>query len=130
LTRVDVGVDDEVVERVMTVFVSPAAALLTHPACPVSRGKNTELRRHQQDMNLPKSQTAPGCSSGPPIDVQAWRRCRLLEAGFAATLADAVAADSRFDLHALLQLVDRGCPAELAVRILGPLPREVAPWTP
>lgn len=61
------------------------------------------------------------------MDVQSWRRLRLLEAGFPATLADAVASDSRFDLHALLQLVDRGCPPDLAVRILAPLPREVAP---
>lgn len=124
LTRVDAGVDDEMVERAMTVLVSSGARLLTYP---VSRGKNTPLRRHEQDMSLHKSQTASSCSSGPPIDVQAWRRCRLREAGFPASLADTVAADSRFDLHALLQLVDRGCPAELAVRIIGPLPPEVAP---
>jgi hypothetical protein len=78
-------------------------------------------------MTIHKSQAAPGCSSGPPIDVRAWRRCRLLEAGFPDAVAGAVAADRRFDLHALLQLVDRGCPPELAVRILAPLPREVAP---
>jgi hypothetical protein len=78
-------------------------------------------------MTLHKSQTAPGCSSGAPTDVRTWRRCRLLEAGFPATVADAVASDARFDLHALLQLVDRGCPPELAARILAPLPREVAP---
>ena len=78
-------------------------------------------------MTLHKSQAAHGCSSGPPTDVHAWRRCRLLEAGFPDAVAGAVAADRRFDLHALLQLVDRGCPPELAVRILAPLPREVAP---
>ena len=78
-------------------------------------------------MTLHRPQAAPGRTSGPPIDVQSWRRRRLLEAGFPAALADAVAADSRFDLHALLQLVDRGCAPELAVRILAPLPREVAP---
>jgi hypothetical protein len=61
------------------------------------------------------------------MDVQTWRRCRLLEAGFPAELAAAVASDPRFDLHALLQLVDRGCPPELAVRIAAPLPRDVAP---
>jgi hypothetical protein len=61
------------------------------------------------------------------MDVQAWRRCRLLEAGFTAPVADAVASDPRFDLHELLQLVDRGCPPELAVRIVSPPPREVAP---
>ena len=78
-------------------------------------------------MNPPRSRTASSCTSGPPIDVQAWRRCRLLEAGFSAALAESVAADPRFDLHALLELVDRGCPPALAVRIAGPLPREVAP---
>jgi hypothetical protein len=78
-------------------------------------------------MTLHKPQVGPGCSDGPPVDVQGWRRCRLLEAGFPARLAAAVASDPRFDLHALLQLVDRGCPPELAVRIQAPLPREMAP---
>ena len=67
------------------------------------------------------------CGSGPPLAVAAWRRCRLLEAGFPAGLADSVAADRGFDLHLLLELVDRGCPPELAVRILSPLPRAEAP---
>lgn len=78
-------------------------------------------------MTIHQSRTAPGCSSGPPTDVRSWRRCRLLEAGFPVALADEVAADARFDLHALLELVDRGCPPGLAVRIVAPLPREVAP---
>jgi hypothetical protein len=77
-------------------------------------------------MSLHTSQAASECTGGPPADVRSWRRCRLLEAGFQPTLADAVASDSRFDLHALLQLVDRGCPPRLAVRILAPLPRGVA----
>jgi hypothetical protein len=67
------------------------------------------------------------CGNGPPLDVQAWRRCRLLEAGFPAGLADSVAADPRFDLHVLLELIDRGCPPELAVQILAPLPRAGQP---
>ncbi len=62
-----------------------------------------------------------------PVDVLAWRRGRLLEAGFPRGLADEVAADSGFDLHALLQLVDRGCPPDLAVRIVAPAAGEVAP---
>jgi hypothetical protein len=60
------------------------------------------------------------------MDTRTWRRCRLLEAGFPAALADAVAADPRVDLHVILQLVDRGCPPHLAVRITGPLTEEVA----
>lgn len=78
-------------------------------------------------MTLHKSHALPGCTSGPPVDVLVWRRCRLLQAGFAASVADEVAADPRFDLHALLELVDRGCPPDLAVKIMAPLPREVAP---
>ena len=57
---------------------------------------------------------------GPPVDVTTWRRCRLLEAGFDAVLAELLAGDRRVDLHALLQLVDRGCPPALAARILAP----------
>ena len=34
--------------------------------------------------------------------------------------------DARYDLHALIELVERGCPPELAVRILAPLDDEAA----
>lgn len=78
-------------------------------------------------MTLHKPQASPGRKSGSPVDVRAWRRRRLLDAGFPPAVADAVAADPGFDLHALLQLVDRGCPRELAVRIVAPIAREVAP---
>lgn len=77
-------------------------------------------------MSTLRSRPATGCGDGPPAGVEAWRRCRLREAGFPPDLADAVASDPRFDLHALLQLVDRGCPPELAVRILAPLTGESA----
>jgi hypothetical protein len=56
-----------------------------------------------------------------PDCVVAWRIVRLRDVGCPVTLAEAVARDRRYDLHALLQLVDRGCPAELAARILAPL---------
>ena len=32
--------------------------------------------------------------------------------------------DARFDLHALIELAERGCPPDLAVRILAPLEPE------
>ena len=54
-------------------------------------------------------------------EVVAWRRAQLVEAGFSLPLAQALAADGRYDLHALIELVERGCPPELAVRILAPL---------
>lgn len=58
----------------------------------------------------------------PSAEVEAWRRDRLLEAGFDPDLAESIAADPLIDLHAMLQLLDRGCPPALAVRILAPLP--------
>jgi hypothetical protein len=60
-------------------------------------------------------------------DVASWRRRRLRAAGFDAPLADAVAHVCAMDLHALLSLVDRGCPPHLAARILAPLDREHRP---
>ncbi len=57
----------------------------------------------------------------PLVDVTAWRRSRLLEAGFPPPLAERLAPDAAVDVHALLQLVDRGCPPELAARILSPV---------
>jgi len=58
-------------------------------------------------------------SSADPV--VGWRARRLRQAGLSAHLADALAGDRAYDLHAILGLVDRGCPAELAVRILAPL---------
>ena len=55
------------------------------------------------------------------VGVVAWRRRRLERAGFAREVADALAADRRTDVHALLELVDRGCPPAVAARILAPL---------
>jgi hypothetical protein len=49
---------------------------------------------------------------------------QLVHAGFDAELAGSVAADRAMDLHALIELVERGCPPKLAVRILAPLDRE------
>ena len=63
----------------------------------------------------------------PDQDLVAWRRQRLCAAGFAAGLADEVSRECAMDLHALLGLVDRGCPPDLAVRILAPLDAERRP---
>ena len=54
-------------------------------------------------------------------EVVSWRRDRLARAGFALPLAARLARDRRIDVHALVELVDRGCSPELAVRILAPL---------
>jgi hypothetical protein len=53
-----------------------------------------------------------------------WRRSRLRRAGFDAPLAAELAADMGYDLHAVLELVDRGCPPALAARIRAPLDRD------
>jgi len=50
-----------------------------------------------------------------------WRRQRLLDAGFSVKSSEKLARDLRVDLHGLLDLVQSGCPPELAVRILAPL---------
>ena len=55
------------------------------------------------------------------MDVIAWRRDQLLAAGFAAPVARSLARDGRYDLHALIELVESGCDPLLAVRILAPL---------
>jgi hypothetical protein len=59
-------------------------------------------------------------------EVARWRREQLVEAGFASDLAARLAESPRYDLHALIELVERGCTPELAVRILAPLDAERA----
>lgn len=78
-------------------------------------------------MTTRQTRIAAACQApGPPVDVVAWRACRLREAGFPA-LADELAGQ-RVDLHALLQLVDAGCPPDLAARILAPADNATVPW--
>jgi hypothetical protein len=55
----------------------------------------------------------------PSADLVRWRLGRLTAAGFEEELALALAAEGDVDLHALLDLVDRGCPPHLAARIMG-----------
>ena len=66
-------------------------------------------------------------TSAQTVDaVSRWRCERLVESGFSPPLADSVAKNGRYDLHALIELVDRGCQPELAVRILAPVEEESA----
>jgi hypothetical protein len=53
-------------------------------------------------------------------EVVRWRREQLLATGFPLALAARLAKDGRYDLHALIELIERGCQPELAVRILAP----------
>jgi hypothetical protein len=58
-----------------------------------------------------------------------WRCEQLLAAGFSGGLAGELACDWRYDLHALIELVERGCEPTLAARILAPLD-DAPPGTP
>jgi hypothetical protein len=59
-------------------------------------------------------------------EVVRWRREQLTGSGFSLPLAANVADDPHYDLHALIELVERGCRPDLAVRILAPLDEENA----
>ncbi len=73
-----------------------------------------------------KTETDSGGGSAAiqDIEVVAWRRRQLLAAGLGLALSDDLARNCGIDLHALIELVERGCPPKLAVRILAPLEHE------
>jgi hypothetical protein len=58
---------------------------------------------------------------GGTAGIASWRYQRLRRAGLDANPAEVLSHDSDVDLHALIELVERGCPPELAARILAPL---------
>jgi hypothetical protein len=70
---------------------------------------------------VPPGTTAVPSARVPTSDVEAWRLRRLVDAGFPLPLALQLAAAPGVDLHALFALLDRGCPPELAARILAPI---------
>ncbi|MBC7301600.1 MAG: hypothetical protein H5T78_11655 [Nocardia sp.] len=75
-------------------------------------------------MNAQLTDPSPGSGLGRlPRDIREWRKSWLVASGFPVWLAELVAAEPGFDLHALSQLVDSGCTPDLAVRILAPIPR-------
>jgi hypothetical protein len=52
------------------------------------------------------------------VGVLRWRFDVLLRAGFVFEQAATVAAHVDVDLHRAVELIDRGCPTETAIRIL------------
>jgi hypothetical protein len=56
-----------------------------------------------------------------PLELVPWRVRRLVAAGFTHLDAARLARRRDIDFHALLELIDRGCPPELAARITAPL---------
>jgi hypothetical protein len=63
-------------------------------------------------------------ASGGAAGIIGWRYERLRKAGLGAKSADVLSHEGDVDLHALLELIERGCPPELAARILAPLDSE------
>jgi hypothetical protein len=53
-----------------------------------------------------------------------WRREQLVRSGVPLSIAARAARDGGYDLHALIDLLGRGCPPDLAIRILAPLESE------
>ena len=50
--------------------------------------------------------------------VERWRADELMRAGFDPAAAALIAASLDVDLHSAIELLERGCPADLAVQIL------------
>lgn len=50
--------------------------------------------------------------------VERWRTDELIRVGFDPEQATLLAVEPGVDLHSAIDLVERGCPPELAVRIL------------
>jgi hypothetical protein len=69
----------------------------------------------------PRAVSAARRDARTGADLITWRRERLLRAGFDARLAARIAADCAMDIHALIELVERGCPPDIAARIAAPL---------
>jgi hypothetical protein len=65
-------------------------------------------------------------ANGSRLEVVRWRREQLTDSGFPLSIAAPLVEDARYDLHALIELVERGCPHHLAVRIAAPLDGEMA----
>ena len=50
--------------------------------------------------------------------VERWRTDELLRVGYDFETATVMAAEPSIDLHAALELIERGCPPDVAARIL------------
>jgi hypothetical protein len=74
-----------------------------------------EPRDHKQ---IVRTQTTRRCD---PDHVLVWRRDQLVRSGVPPSLAARAAMDGGYDLHAFVELLERGCPPSLAIRILAPL---------
>lgn len=80
-------------------------------------------------LRIPRHRAAEAGSAEVPTKrrdwdrVVQWRRAQLTAAGFPRSLAARIARDERYDLHALIELVEHGCSPALAASILEPTER-------
>jgi hypothetical protein len=65
-------------------------------------------------------------ANGSRHEIVRWRLEQLTDSGFPLSVARRLAGDARYDLHTLIELVERGCPHHLAARIAAPLDGEMA----
>jgi hypothetical protein len=77
-----------------------------------------ESQRHKQIVSTQTTQ-------GGPDHVVIWRRDQLVRSGVPPSLAARAAMDGGYDVHAFVELLERGCPPEMAIRILAPLDNEM-----
>jgi hypothetical protein len=86
-------------------------------------GKKARIEVANKTMGTNLARASGDSTSG----VVRWRAARLQSAGFEPALAEALARDRRCDIHGLIELAERGCPPQLAARILAPLEDEEQP---
>lgn len=84
------------------------------------------MRPKTRHTSLP-ADAVPTPPTEPGGNLAGWRAQRLLRAGVDADLAASIAADCAVDLHAMIELLERGCSPELAARILAPFEHERNP---
>jgi len=89
-----------------------------------SRTRRVE-RKKQGDADANLARSTMRKSIYEP-SVLAWRAEQLLRVGVDSAPAAVLAQDPSVDLHVLLELLDRGCPTHLAVRILAPLDHDLS----
>jgi hypothetical protein len=67
------------------------------------------------DMSLTAN---AACHSDELVRIEAWRFSSLLKAGYPADIAELLAQRTEVDLHHAIELLEQGCTADLAIRIL------------
>jgi hypothetical protein len=95
------------------------AALIVRAAVRARRGDRVAVGAD----SLPSVSAGGGSPDPSRPNLVGWRFGRLLSAGVDARLALRLAERPDTDVHAVVALIRRGCPAPLAARITEPLPQ-------